>query len=709
MLFEYIQKIKDLDFMTPPVQLNIGGKSGVKTYFGVSMTVLYLVCVCIFSYVIILTFLDSTSPAVTQETSQSSINPKIDMIQNNLFPVIYLLAYNIYPVPAAYAPHYVTIAYNKFSIIGRVNPDGSSNITYHSSIMPVIPCSQALLNSTLYEVYKNYLSTDFFKQHGNTSGLCPQFYPNESFVSGGGSDSSMDFLQLEVYPCTLLNSSMCANLTELMNLNIIVTQPSSSISLGNYTNPVKSYLNADVNYFINTQMSQKYSQPLMNTEIWDQSQVFSTNSLRSNFSSIEKTVFISQTRDPTQLTCPGVTQFDASNCFPYLTFQYMSGPNKLIYVRSYKTLTQALSQVGGINNVVMLVFIYINLIYNYYATKTLLVEKVFKFFSIVKVQPRGESEGGGGGGAEKTENQHGAIQPNSKDPQSPTIAQNGDPHLINPLSRLSQKELENLKDEAYEVICKNLDIITLVREINNLKVLTQLLFKDYQQKLIPLISLNMQAQKDREKKELERSRKEKKSKTKVTPVNPNDESGMTELIGNKTPSSRRARKSIFPSASGLALGASTRQENPEFEGGLNFNMAFNLLEENRKLIASIPRTDWTLEQRIEMFCYEGLDHTGGSGSTPAQASGGKSFLIGGTGSPLKVEAAKSIELAEGEGDIQPPPEKKIVIHDDDDDWGQKESARKEPQQPVPILKHEEQGGSIGLKPAKILYKKTTAN
>ena len=613
MFIEFIQKLKNFDLMTPPIQLNIGGKSGVKTFFGVMMTILYLVALLSFSYIIIINFFSTTSPTVTEEVSQHARNPRVDMIANNLFPVVYVLAPTKVPITAKYLPRFVTITYNKYRLIEKFNANGTLNVTYDVVVMPAISCEEALKNETLAQVYNSYLSTEFFSQHGRASGFCPQFYPNESFVQGGGSEPNVDVLTLQIYPCNLPNASECASASDILGLSILVTQPSSSITMSNYTNPVKSYLNADVNYFINTLMSQRYFQIISETEIWDESQIFWTSSLRTQYNSIESTTFNTFTREATQVTCGGAPNLASSNCNTYLSFQYSSGPVKHKYSRAYKTLTQTLSQIGGINSMSMLIFVYINLIYNYYAKKTLLVEGVFKFFK--DLGPTTEPNK-----LAFKSPRHPPMSPTSKKRKT-TISYDGSNemdkfqstkskrpeetqgdqsyHLLNPLARLNKKEIEVLRDEAFEVILKNLDVITLVREINNLKVLTHLLFKDYQQKLMPLISLNIQAKKDRLKKDFERQRKIDLRMAKKQAGNGQEKGDSSDLRNN-----RRSRS--LGTFLELGLDNFTGAKDPG--GYMSFNTALILLEDSRKEIESVPKGDWTLEQKIEMFCYEGLEH-----------------------------------------------------------------------------------------------------
>jgi hypothetical protein len=70
-----------------------------------------------------------------------------------------------------------------------------------------------------------------------------------------------------------------------------------------------------------------------------------------------------------------------------------------------------------------------------------------------------------------------------------SVVSKDDPGVLDPVV------VKNLQRQAYKMIEKSLDIVTLVKEINSLKVLTHFLLKDYHLKLVPLISLSLQCSK----------------------------------------------------------------------------------------------------------------------------------------------------------------------------------------------------------------------
>ena len=60
--------------------------------------------------------------------------------------------------------------------------------------------------------------------------------------------------------------------------------------------------------------------------------------------------------------------------------------------------------------------------------------------------------------------------------------------------------IKKVRGEAFTVIKNSLDIVTMVKEINNLRILTHLLLKDHHLKLVPAVALSLQLSKGNMKK-----------------------------------------------------------------------------------------------------------------------------------------------------------------------------------------------------------------
>ena len=68
-------------------------------------------------------------------------------------------------------------------------------------------------------------------------------------------------------------------------------------------------------------------------------------------------------------------------------------------------------------------------------------------------------------------------------------------------TRLDTKFSQNrawLETEAYKIVENSLDVVTIVKELNNLNVLTNLLLQDYHRKLAPMAALSLQAKFDKD-------------------------------------------------------------------------------------------------------------------------------------------------------------------------------------------------------------------
>ena len=115
--------------------------------------------------------------------------------------------------------------------------------------MPVKPCSEIMKNETAFSPYKPYQDTKYFKQLASNYGMCIESHEKESYISGGGGDTSFDVLVLHVSPCIL--GDQCMPIEYIRETGLLVSMPSTSQNLSNYDEPVLKYLNSEAYYFVN--------------------------------------------------------------------------------------------------------------------------------------------------------------------------------------------------------------------------------------------------------------------------------------------------------------------------------------------------------------------------------------------------------------------------------------------------------------------------
>ena len=186
---------------------------------------------------------------------------------------------------------------------------------------------------------------------------------------------------------------------------------------------------------------------------FDDRGVFFEKHLRKRYSSIDKVMMNSKHRTEGSTECP---VFNLMTCREYFNFEFMSSSRKQKVVRTYKSLTKTVSEIGGINSILLLSFIYFNLAYIHFKKRRIFTERIFDFSN--------------------TTAQLGVNQPKASSITS---------------AKVKSAHANKLYDQANTLIREGLDIVNIVKEINNIKVVSHLLFKNYHRKLLPLVAINL--------------------------------------------------------------------------------------------------------------------------------------------------------------------------------------------------------------------------
>jgi len=428
--------------------------------------------------------------------------------------------------------------------------------------MQAKPCSAIVNNPATATPYQPYVDQQQFKRFAASYGHCVEYLPGETYIDKTEDDDkgqdTIEVTELVVFPCSLATGCIT---TGFPKIQIEIAIPSVSTNMNNYESPVSKLMTVE-KYSQSVQLgqSQRTLYRLAANEIWDDQNVpWKKASRKFSYNSIDKSSYSVEERDKTQSLCTDTTILDGS-CEGFTTFEFQTTARKYLTTRQYKGFTRTLSELGGLNAGALYFCLYLTAIYCYYAKKKMLVDSVFEFFAERRRRLRYFKLGGS-----QVQNENLKDQPN-KD--------------TNPLYSMTDAQINQMSKDAYEVIINSLDIITLIREINNLKVLTGLLLSDYHQKLVPLIALNIE-----NKKAVENKKKLAKIKS------PTSDMGSKELGFQ--------RQVTFDERSGQSkTGLST----------MTFNRALAILIRNKNNAMTKTQHDRTLKQKqeVDLFCYEGL-------------------------------------------------------------------------------------------------------
>jgi len=430
-----------LDFMSPPVHLNVNGTRGIKTWAGFTMTILFFATIFTTTYLILQTYFDRLNPQIVQQTTEDAVYPRIDLLKANSLPAVFLADKDFDPISADLFPKYFTIRYYK-----RIHKTFAA-LEYYD--MPVVPCKDVLsTGSSDKGYYQQFIETsEFFRERYYGHGYCAKIDPQLMTVDGGGAQLFQSDLILELLPCTLATG--CATKAELQEISVITLLPVASLNLSNFDTPVSNSLRHDNMYTISTGNLQAFKYKFTTTHIYDESRLFASLSKRADLHALTTPRTNNADRDSLQLSCTALS-ISTKQCTPYLRFEYSSSGSETNINRTYKGLLKTLSEIGGIVSFSYVFFFYLTLFYVRHAKRKILVGLVFDFiYSDEK------------------------ILKGTEDPKAQQVY---------------------LEKEAYKVIESRLDIVTIVREINKLKVLSHMFLKDYHRKMVPLVSLSLHLQ-----------------------------------------------------------------------------------------------------------------------------------------------------------------------------------------------------------------------
>ena len=116
----------------------------------------------------------------------------------------------------------------------------------------------------------------------------------------------------------------------------------------------------------------------MDNTIIDDLGIFRGKKIRKQFPSFDRIFPQTKSRNASKLTCTPL-EVATNICEPYIVFSFMSSNKKLTVIRTYKSITRTLSEIGGINSICFLIFYYITILFTRKTKRQFIIEKVFPF------------------------------------------------------------------------------------------------------------------------------------------------------------------------------------------------------------------------------------------------------------------------------------------------------------------------------------------
>ena len=375
-----LKHVKKFDLLAQPVTFEFEGSSRMKTVFGAVMTSLYMIVLLGFGIYSIIELNNKSSPSVLQLQVDTGMYERIDFEPgNNLLPVLYVFNQEVDILNATEISKYVTPVYSKKKFKISSDSTGKGRSSQESIRMAMVPCSQLMADEEKYKYYKHHEHQAAFKDlASNGYALCADPNPDEIYVAGGGNDPTIEFLVLEIYPCSL--ESGCASQEEINKISIVVGEPTYSVDYSKYDSPISKGLNKDDFTYINTQNWHKSSYYVSQNQLIDNQGDFYRRLRTFTYVSMSNGNQNIRYRHLNQTMCND-SDIRADLCDAYLSFEFKASSKKLISNRTYRSLTVILSEFGGFSSLAYFLFYNITAAYLICNKRKLVSESLTKSLS----------------------------------------------------------------------------------------------------------------------------------------------------------------------------------------------------------------------------------------------------------------------------------------------------------------------------------------
>ena len=464
--------IKQCDFMAPPISLTIGGSSGLKTYFGVLMAACYMVSIIGLGWFIVSRFFDLTSPDVSEEISNSDAFPPFDIVEQQLFPVSFFFLDQSDRIPSSEVSRYVTV---KLNILKKIsNRDSGRESRVISKEFDVLPCEQVLPVESQRRRYSLYKESAYFSQFAHQYGMCILIDEENLKIYGGGADDEIVTLAYTLYPCSL--STGCADLQEIDRVSFKYSIPSTSINISNFETPISKIASFDRVGALIRDLTQIITFKLTAKQVIDDPGLYMKLKAREIIATPSPPSSVLKRRSTNLVSCSdeGIT---SQNCLPLFVIELESSGTNTRLFRKYRGAVETIGDVGGVNSLVFLICLYVNYAYLSIYEQQLVIRKVFSFFSHPLFTQKKQRSDSKGFSINKSKVLDAKEDSNSKDEER--------------ARETERKQLKELEGSAFRLVLDSLDIVNLVNELNNLKLLSHLLLKEHHRTVLPLVCMRL--------------------------------------------------------------------------------------------------------------------------------------------------------------------------------------------------------------------------
>ena len=470
--------IKSLDLFGLEVKLKFNNDDTQKSLVGGILSLMVLLLTSVAAYTLISAILFKKSVEVSTSTEYRNEAQKVNILDRGYtFQFSLIKARGVQPVDVTMK--HITV---KGAIYKRNYDRESSGISLSTPFLfDYVPCRDV----------KNSIKVKYLKRHieplaeskMNALQICPNLDDTDisQFVVGGNSGFADDFavVLLHVYPCVGGPNKECVDESELEGIVSPIRIPRFTFEPEDVANPIK-----EVDMFDQIPLAlgrlSFFNFTLRQELIEDESVYnFRPMNVKAELLEVDHKHFDAKPRTLSASPCsisPNTGIFGVS-CEPLLSITFQIGGTVIHRKRNFGKILNTFGEVGGIFEVIMLVFALIFICFKCY----------------VKGEKQIIKEG---------------------------VYEEGELEKLLDFNRRYETGFEDMKlnqEIVNELLKENQDGFLMFKEVQKIKVLNEAIFEDYHKALLPLLIFRLKAKEKQKKKQKEnRPKTVKNQKIKLT-------------------------------------------------------------------------------------------------------------------------------------------------------------------------------------------------
>lgn len=353
--------LKGVDKVGTEVGFNFGRKPRFQTILGGIMTIVAYFFIIFVTITFGTKLFSSKEVEVSISESYSGDFPKINLFDNNFYPVIGISGpYGF--VESDDFPDYLLIigqiVQQTFTSIEK--QDFSEKVLKDFAFFPCKEIKDNVARDTLYKASVHF--KDFAQFHGLCADLKPEELP-DLFVENNLVDPPNTWFRIVVLPCPDATGASCASEEELNQTELSIILPKGSFDPENASQPISILGSLDESLYLQSKMRYAKDIRLKTVEVYDDKYDFFKETLNTRFAEVDTVKNLVTTRPNNSVFCDLAETDEAAAlyCQPYVYINIRSGGKLVTIKREYAKIFNVLGELGGFSDLMIVCFSFLYL------------------------------------------------------------------------------------------------------------------------------------------------------------------------------------------------------------------------------------------------------------------------------------------------------------------------------------------------------------